>query len=65
MSWEGPPDKVAARQGVAQSAADVQKRADEAYLQAPKRPASEPIRVVLIGPNADSPDLAGLTLAYR
>ena len=65
VSWEGPPDKVAARQGVAQSAADAQKRADEAYLQAPKRPASEPIRIVLIGPNADSPDLAALTPAYR
>jgi hypothetical protein len=65
VSWEGPPDKVAARQGAAQSQADAQKRADEAYLQAPKRPASEPIRLVLIGPETGSPDLAPLTATYR
>jgi hypothetical protein len=65
VSWEGPPDKVAARQGVAQSAADAQKRADEAYLQAPKRPPSEPIRVVIIGPETEYPDLAPLTGTYR
>jgi hypothetical protein len=65
VSWEGPPDKVAARQGVAQSAADAQKHADEAYLQAPKRPVSEPIRVVIIGPETEYPDLAPLTGTYR
>jgi len=65
VSWEGPPDKVAARQGAAQSAADAQKRVDEAYLQAPKRPASEPIRLVLIGPTTESPELAPLTTTYR
>jgi hypothetical protein len=65
VSWEGPPDKVAARQGTAQSAVDAQKRADEAYLQAPKRPTSEPIRLVLIGPNTESPDLVPLASTYR
>jgi hypothetical protein len=65
VSWEGPPDKVAARQGVAQSAADAQKHADEAYLAAPKRPASEPIRLVVIGPETEYPDLAPLTGTYR
>ena len=65
VSWEGPPDKVAARQGVAQSQADAQKRADEAYLQAPKRSASEPIRLVVIGPETEYPDLAPLTGTYR
>src|SRR5262249_20799002 len=65
VSWEGPPDKVAARQGAAESAVDAQKRADAAYLEAPKRPATEPIRVVLIGPNTESPDLAPLTPTYR
>jgi hypothetical protein len=65
VSWEGPPDKVAARQGVAQSAADAQKRADEAYLAAPKRPASEPVRLALIGPETESPDLAPLAGTYR
>jgi hypothetical protein len=65
VSWEGPPDKVAARQGKAQSAADAQARADEAYLQAPKRGQSEPIRLVVIGPSTEMPDLAPLTATYR
>lgn len=65
VSWEGPPDRVAARQGAAQSTAEAQKRADEAYLQAPKRPASEPIRLVLIGPETESPDLVPLAATYR
>ena len=65
VSWEGPPDKVAARQGVAQSAADAQKHADETYLQAPKRPAGEPVRVVIVGPASEAPDLAPLAATYR
>lgn len=65
VSWEGPPDKVAARQGKAQSAADAQARADEAYLQAPKRGASEPVRLVVIGPSTEVPELAPLTASYR
>lgn len=65
VSWEGPPDKVAARQGAAQSTADAQKRADDAYLQAPRRPASEPIRIVLIGPSTEASDLAPLAPTYR
>jgi hypothetical protein len=65
VTWEGPPDKVAARQGAAQSTADAQKRADDAYLQAPKRPASEPVRVVLVGPATEAPDLVPLVATYR
>ena len=65
VSYEGPPDKVAAYEGKAQSATDARKQADEAYLQAPKRPASEPIRLVLIGPNTETPDLAPLASTYR
>ncbi|HZJ55423.1 MAG TPA: hypothetical protein VFD38_14890 [Myxococcaceae bacterium] len=65
VSWEGPPDKVAARQGAAQSTVDAQKRADDAYLQAPKRPATEPIRLVVIGPSTGAPDLAPLAETYR
>ena len=65
VTWEGPPDKVAARQGAAQSNADAQKHADDAYLQAPKRPASEPVRVVLVGPATEAQDLAPLAATYR
>jgi hypothetical protein len=65
VSFEGPPDKVAAYEGKAQSAADAQARADEAYLQAPKRQATEPVRVVVIGPSTEYPDLVPLTDTYR
>ena len=65
VSYEGPPDKVAAYQGKAQSAADAQARAEEAYLQAPKRAASEPVRVVVIGPSTEMSDLAPLTATYH
>ena len=65
VSCEGPPDKVAAYEGKAHSDADAQARADEAYLQAPRRPATEPVRVVVIGPSTEYPDLVPLTDAYR
>lgn len=65
VSYEGPPDKVAAYEGKAQSAADAQVRAEEAYLQAPKRAASEPVRVVVIGPSTEMADLAPLTATYQ
>src|SRR5262249_3025865 len=60
-----PPHRLAPYEGKAHSAPDARKRADEAYLQAPKRPASEPIRLVLIGPNTETPDLAPLASTYR
>jgi hypothetical protein len=65
VTYEGPPDKVAAYENKAQSKADAQAQADEAYLQAPKRPASEPIRVVVIGPTTEMSDLAPLTATYH
>ena len=65
VSWEGPPDKVAARQGGEQGRAQAQARVDEAYLQAPKRVSSEPIRLVVVGPSTEYPDLAPLATTYR
>jgi len=65
VSYEGPPDKVAAYEGKAQSSADAQARAEEAYLQAPKRAASEPVRGVVIGPSTELADLAPLTATYH
>src|SRR5215468_4752444 len=65
VTYEGPPDKVAAYEGKAKSSADAQARADEAYLQAPKRAASEPIRVVVIGPSTEMSDLVPLTATYH
>jgi len=65
VSYEGPLDKVAAYEGKAQSAADARARADEAYLQAPKRSAAEPVRVVVIGPSTEMSDLTPLTATYH
>jgi len=65
VTYEGPPDKVAAYEGKAKSSADAQARADEAYLQAPKRAASEPVRVVVIGPSTEMSDLVPLTATYH
>jgi hypothetical protein len=65
VSWEGPPDKVAARQGGEQGRAQAQAKVDEAYLQAPKRVSSEPIRLVVLDPSTEYPDLAPLATTYR
>jgi hypothetical protein len=65
VSYEGPPEKVAAYEGKARSATDAQARADEAYLQAPKRGPSEPVRVVVVGPSTEQPDLVPLTATYH
>jgi hypothetical protein len=52
-----------------QEAQDGRKQAlaqvDKAYAEAPRRSESEPIRIVLVGPTADAPDLAALCSTYR
>jgi hypothetical protein len=65
VTWEGPPEKVAEMK--AKEEARKQKAADldRAYADAPRKPVGEPIRLVLVGPTADLPDLKALTGAYR
>jgi hypothetical protein len=65
VTWEGPPDKVAEMK--AKEDARKQKGADldRAYADAPKRPTTEPIRLVLVGPTAESPELKALGATYR
>lgn len=65
VTWEGPPDKVAEMK--AKEDARKQKAADldRAYAEAPRRPADEPIRLVLVGPTAEHPDLRALAGTYR
>ena len=65
VTWEGPPEKVAEMK--AKEEAKKQKAADldRAYADAPKKPAGEPIRLVLVGPTADLPDLQALAGTYR
>ena len=65
VTWEGPPDKVAEMK--AKEDARKQKAADldRAYAEAPRRDGGEPIRLVLVGPTTDSPDLKALAGTYR
>jgi hypothetical protein len=62
-TWEGPPDKVAAYK--AKEEGDKQKAAelDQAYAAAPRRPADQPIRVVVIA-NTGATSLAPLMTSY-
>lgn len=65
VTWEGPPDKVA--EAKAKEEARKQKGADldKAYADAPRKPAGEPIRLVLVGPTTEVPDLKALAGSYR
>jgi len=65
VTWSGPPEEVAKMQGGEEGRKQALAEVDKAYAEAPKRSASDPIRLVLIGPSADAPDLAALTSAYR
>jgi len=65
VSWSGPPEEVAKMQEAQDGRKQALAQVDKAYAEAPKRSESEPIRLVLIGPTADVPDLASLCSAYR
>jgi hypothetical protein len=65
VNWSGPPEEVAKMQGAQEGRKQALAEVDKAYAEAPKRSESEPIRLVLIGPTADAPDLAALSSAYR
>src|SRR5262249_3981538 len=65
VSWSGPPEEVAKMQGKEEGQKQAMVEIDQAYANAPKRSANEPIRLLLIGPNADAPDLSALSSAYR
>jgi hypothetical protein len=65
VSYEGPPDKVAQYQAKDQQKADTVAQLDQAYAEAPKRPANEPVRVAVVGPTSDDAALAQLAPRYR
>ncbi len=65
VSWDGPPDKVAEMQAKEDAKRQAGAQVDQAYADAAKRPATEPVRVVLVGPTTDRPELEPLLGAYR
>ncbi len=65
VSWSGPPEEVAKMQQAQDGRKQALAQVDKAYAEAPKRSEGEPIRIVLIGPTADAPELAALCSTYR
>ncbi len=65
VSWEGPPDKVAEMQAKEDAKKQGAAQLDQAYAAAARRPAAEPIRLALVGPTSDQPDLEPLLATYR
>jgi len=65
VTWEGPPDKVAEMQGREDAQKQKVVEADRAWAEAPKRSGAEPIRLLLVGPTTEYPDLQPLAGAYR
>jgi len=62
-SWEGPPDKVAAYQAKEDGARQQAAELDQAYADAPRRGADQPIRVVVIA-NAGADSIVPLMPSY-
>jgi hypothetical protein len=65
VTWEGPPDKVAERKGREDAQQQKAAEADRAWAEAPKRPASEPVRVAVVGPTTEFADLEPFAATYR
>jgi hypothetical protein len=65
VSWEGPPDKVAEMKGKEDAQKQKAAEADRAWAEAPKRAASEPVRVALVGPTTEYADLEPFAATYR
>jgi hypothetical protein len=63
VRWEGDPAKVAARQGKENAEAAHSAEIQTAYEQAPRRPASEKVRVAIMVPTAE-PELADLRQGF-
>lgn len=65
VTWEGPPEKVAEYQAREEAQKKAAAARDAAFASAEKRPASEPIRVAIVGPSAVSPGAQAFILQYR
>jgi hypothetical protein len=65
VSWEGPPDKVAELKGKEDARDKAVADADKAWIGAPKRAADEPIRLLVVGPDSEHPELRPLAGTYR
>ncbi|MEW5742927.1 MAG: hypothetical protein AB1938_28690 [Myxococcota bacterium] len=65
VTWEGPPEKVAEYQAREEAQKKAAAERDAAFASAEKRPASEPIRVAIVGPSVVSQGLQTFALTYR
>lgn len=65
VTWEGPPEKVAEYQAREEAEKKAAAERYAAFASAEKRPASDPIRVAIIGPQAGSQGVQPFMLQYR
>jgi hypothetical protein len=65
VSYEGPPDKVAEYQAKDQKKDDQAAALEKAWAEAPRRPANEPIRLLVVGPTTEFENLKPHAAAYR
>lgn len=65
VTWEGPPEKVAEYQAREEAQKKAAAARDAAFASAEKRPATDPIRVAIVGPSAASPGAQAFILQYR
>lgn len=65
VTWEGPPEKVAAMQARENARNKAVADNDRAWAEAPRRPSTEPIRVLVLGPVTDQEALEPLVATYK
>jgi hypothetical protein len=65
VSYEGPPDKVAEYQTKDQKRNDQAAALEKAWADAPRRPATEPVRLLVVGPTTEFENLKPHAAAYR
>ena len=65
VTWEGPPDKVAELQAAEEAEKKAAAERDAAFKTAERRPATEPIRLAVLGLTAGSADLQAHVGAYN
>jgi hypothetical protein len=65
VTFEGPPEKVAELKAKEDAKNKAAADADAAWLAAPKRAPAEPIRLLVVGPVTEYPELKPLAGTYR
>jgi hypothetical protein len=65
VTYEGPPDKLAKYQDRDRKEQEKEAALDRAYAEAPRRAAGEPIRLLVVGPYAQSEALKPFLATYQ